>query len=152
MKNSILLALLLIFTVPIYSQEQKNSYDEALAKSLHADEDGMKNYVFCLLKAGNYTAASKDESQKLFKGHMATIYKLAQDKKLIITGSFMPNEKNYMGIFIFNVETIAEAEALVVNDPAIKAHLIDIELIPWVSSAALQEVTKIHPKIAKTKF
>lgn len=135
-----------------FSQETEAKYDESLAKSLHADEFGMKKYVFCLLKSGSNTTVSKEESKKLFEGHMTNINKLAKEGKLVVAGPFMKNDRNYRGIYIFNVETIAEAEALVATDPAIKAKLLEAELTPWYCTAALQEIPKMHDKIAKTKI
>lgn len=144
-------ALLFLITIG-YGQESKTKFDEKLAKSLNADEYGMKKYVFCLLKSGSNTTASKEESKKLFEGHMENIGKLAKEGKLVVAGPFMKNDRNYRGIYIFNVETIEEAKALVATDPAIKANLLEAELTPWYSSAALQETLKIHDKIAKKKI
>lgn len=152
MKNLLFVLAFLLFYAIGFSQETEIKYDETLAKSLHADEYGMKKYVFCLLKSGTNTTASKEESKKLFEGHMANIGKLAKEGKLSVAGPFMKNDRNYRGIYIFNVETIAEAEALVATDPAIKAKLLEAELTPWYCSAALQEVPQIHEKIAKTKM
>jgi uncharacterized protein YciI len=152
MKKILFLFFLLATSMIGFSQETKVKYDEILAKSLHADEYGMKKYVFCLLKSGTNTTASKEETQKLFEGHMANINRLAKEGKLAVAGPFMKNDRNYRGIYIFNVETIAEAEALVATDPEIKAKLLEAELTPWYCSAALQEVPQIHEKIAKTKM
>lgn len=152
MKKSILLLGFLFINVIGFSQETETKFDEKLAKSLNADEYGMKKYVFCLLKSGTNTTASKEETKKLFEGHMANIGKLAKEGKLVVAGPFMKNDRNYRGIYIFNVETVQEAEALVATDPAIKAHLLEAELTPWYSTAALQETVKIHEKISKKKI
>lgn len=152
MKNLLFAFALLLFNTIGFSQETEAKYDENLAKSLHADEYGMKKYVFCLLKSGTNTTISKEESKKLFEGHMANIGKLAKEGKLVVAGPFMKNDRNYRGIYIFNVETIDEAKALVATDPAIKANLLEAELTPWYATAALQETVKIHDKIAKTKM
>lgn len=152
MKKAILTLLLLTNLNLLFSQEANSAYDEKLAKSLNADERGMKKYVFCLLKSGTNTTATKEETQKLFEGHMANINKLAKEGKLAVAGPFMKNERNYRGIYVFNVETIEEAQALVETDPAIKANLLEAELTPWYCTAALQETIKIHEKIAKKKF
>lgn len=151
MKTSVLILLLLLFNFG-FAQETEAKYDENLAKSLKADEYGMKKYVFCLLKSGTNTTASKEESKKLFEGHMANINKLANEGKLVVAGPFMKNDRNYRGIYIFNVETVDEAKALVETDPAIKAKLLEAELTPWYCTAALQETVKIHEKIARTKM
>lgn len=136
----------------VFSQETKTTFDEKLAKSLNADEYGMKQYVFCILKTGSNTTATKEERKKLFEGHMANINKLAAEGKLVIAGPFMENDRNYRGIFVFNVKTVEEAQKLVATDPAVEAKLFDVELTPWYSSAALQQISKLHDLIAKEKF
>ena len=170
MKKPLLIFVFLVMSAIGFSQESEVKYDEALAKSLHADEYGMKKYVFCLLKSGSNTTASKEESKKLFEGQVPQeqidalnkannkdgyfydFGKLAKEGKLVVAGPFMKNERNYRGIYIFNVETIEEAKALVATDPAIKANLLEAELTPWYCTAALQEIPKMHEKIAKTKM
>lgn len=152
MKKIISFFALLLFCTIGFAQETETKFDEKLAKSLNADEYGMKKYVFCLLKSGSNTTASKEESKTLFEGHMANIGKLAKEGKLVVAGPFMKNDRNYRGIYIFNVETIEEAKALVATDPAIKANLLEAELTPWYATAALQETVKIHDKIARKKI
>lgn len=144
--------LLLLFSTFGFAQEANPDYDEALAKSLKGTENGMKAYVFCLLKTGSNTTATEQEKAKLFEGHMANIKKLAAEGKLVVAGPFMKNDRNYRGVFIFNVSTVEEAQALVESDPAVKAKIFEAELTPWYSSAALQELDKIHKKIVKKKM
>ncbi|WP_348825281.1 YciI family protein [Flavobacterium aestuarii] len=152
MKNSILSAAFLLVSIIGFSQKTESKYDENLAKSLNADERGMKKYVFCLLKTGSNTTATKEESQKLFEGHMANIGKLAKEGKLSVAGPFMKNDRDYRGIYILNVETVEEAKALVATDPAIQSNLLEAELTPWYGTAALQETLKIHEKITKKQL
>lgn len=152
MKKAILTLLLLVNLNLLFAQEANPNYDEKLAKSLNADERGMKQYVFCILKTGSNTTATAEEKSNLFKGHMANITKLAQEGKLVLAGPFMKNERNYRGLYIFNVSTIEDAKALVDTDPAVKANLLDAELTLWYGSASLQETPKIHEKITKNKF
>lgn len=150
MKKIVFVCLILCAFQTAFSQT--NTYDEKLAKSLGADDYGMRNYVFCLLKSGSNTTASKEETSKAFQGHMANIGRLAKEGKLVVAGPFMNNDRNYRGIFIFNVPTIEEAKKLVDTDPAVQAKLLDAELTLWYSSAALIEISKIHEQIAKNKF
>jgi uncharacterized protein YciI len=152
MKNAILILLLVANFNLVFSQEASSTYDEKLAKSLNADERGMKQYVFCILKTGSNTTATTEEKDNLFKGHMANITRLAQEGKLVLAGPFMKNDRNYRGLYIFNVGTIEEAKTLVATDPAVKENLLEAELTLWYGSAALQETLKIHKKIAKTKI
>jgi uncharacterized protein YciI len=149
MKNSILSIAFLCIAAIGFSQETESKYDEKLAKSLSADERGMKQYVFCLLKTGSNTTATAEEKSEFFKGHMANIGRLAKEGKLVVAGPFSKNDRNYRGIYIFNVTTIEEAKALVATDPAIQSNLLEAELTPWYGTAALQETLNIHEKIAK---
>jgi uncharacterized protein YciI len=152
MKNTFLILLFITNFNLLFSQETNSVYDEKLAKSLNADEYGMKQYVFCILKTGSNITATPEEKSNLFKGHMANINRLAKEGKLVVAGPFMKNDKNYRGIYIFNVSTIEEAKVLVATDPAIKANIFETELTLWYGSAALQETLQIHEKIAKTKI
>ena len=152
MKKLILFLLLFSFSTAIFSQETESAFDEKLAKSLNADDYGMKQYVFCLLKTGSNTTETKEETKKLFEGHMANINQLAKEGKLVVAGPFMKNERNYRGIYIFNTSSIEEAKTFVATDPAVQSKLLEAELTLWYGSAALQETLKIHDKIAKTKI
>lgn len=143
---------LLLLTISGYSQDTVSLYDEKLAQEYGADEYGMKAYVFCILKTGSNTTATKEEKTKYFEGHMANINRLAEEGKLVVAGPFMKNERNYRGIFIFNVKTVEEAQTLVETDPAVKAKIFEVELTPWYSSAALMGISKTHDKVAKTKM
>ena len=144
--------LLLLFPFIGFAQETNPEFDEKLAKSLNADDYGMKTYVFCILKTGSNTTATKEEKAKLFEGHMANINKLAAEGKLVIAGPFMKNDRNYRGVFVFNVSTIEEANALVETDPAVKAKIFEAEMTVWYCSAALQQVNELHNKVAKKKI
>lgn len=150
MKNKYLIILLLASFNLDFSQEVK--FDENLAKSLGADDYGMKQYVFCILKTGSNTTATDQERNDYFKGHMENIQRLANEGKLAVAGPFMKNDKNYRGIFVFNVATVEEAKALVESDPAVVAKIFEYELTPWYCSAALMKVNEIHETIQKTKF
>jgi uncharacterized protein YciI len=150
MKN-LLFVLVFLTTYNAIAQE-KAMYDEKLAKETGADDYGMKNYIFCILKTGSNTTATKEEKQKYFEGHMANINRLAEEGKLIIAGPFMKNDRNYRGIFILNCATIQEATVLVETDPAVAAKIFEAELTPWYSSASLLLLKGQHEKLVKTKF
>lgn len=151
MKN-IVYTFLFLSSIVSFAQEKSTSYDEKLAKETGADEYGMKNYVFCLLKTGSNTTATAEEKQKYFKGHMDNIKRLADEGKLVIAGPFMKNDKAYRGIFILNCATIEEAQKLVETDPAVVAKIFEVELTPWYSSASLILLKGQHEKVAKKSF
>lgn len=126
-------------------------YDEALAKSLGADEYGMKLYVMAFLKSGPNRTQDSITTAEIQKGHMANIQRMANEGKLVVAGPFM-DEGEIRGIYLFNVATIEEAQALTNTDPAIVAGRLIMELHPWYGSAALLQVNQNHKKIAKLSF
>jgi len=80
---------------------------------------------------------------------MANIMRMAKDGDLVLAGPFAANDQGMQGIYIFNVKTVAEAEALTATDPAIKAGRLVMELIPWYGSAAVMQVNELHQTLAK---
>ena len=146
-------AIFLCISVVTFGQtnsSKSSEYDAELAKKLGADERGMKMYVMCILKTGpndkNFKGKERDD---IFAGHFANIHNLAQQGKLAIAGPFETNERNYRGLYIFNVPTIEEAEKLVVLDPAVKAGIFIPELTLWYGSASLMATPEIHKRIEK---
>jgi len=149
MKLFVTLLLAAVSTAGI-SQTNPN-YDKALADRLGGNENGMKQYVLVILKTGSNTTTDKATTDKLFAGHMENIGRLAKEGKLVLAGPLGKNDKSYRGIFILNVKTIAEAEALLQTDPAIKEKLLDSESYIWWGSAAVSETVSIHDKIQMNK-
>jgi len=153
MKNILYLGLLILGTLSrSYAQKTNAKYDHLLADSLGADNYGMKYYSFVLLKTGTTKITDKDSVNRLFDGHMKNIQRLAKEKKLIVAGPFGKNERDYRGIFILNVKTIKEAEALLATDPAIKAGLLISEITLWYGSAALPLYLEASEKVNKFEF
>jgi len=133
------------------AQTANANYDSTLAKSLGGDDFGMKKYVLVILKTGTNTSADKEQTQKLFAGHMTNIQRLVELNKLIVAGPLGKNEMTYRGIFILNVSTFEEANTLLETDPAIKEKLLEPELFFWYGSAALPKYLEYSDKIWKTK-
>ncbi len=125
------------------------NYDKTLAQKLGADDYGMKSYMLVLLKTG--TNQTKDQTLigESFRGHMNNINRLVEEGKLIVAGPLGKNDKTYRGIFILNVTNAAEAEKLLLTDPAIKQGLLAFELYNWYGSAALGEYLEASDKIWK---
>lgn len=141
--------LILLLLISAGAFAQKPSYDSILAKKLGADERGMKKYVFCILKTGPLDVTDKVKRDSLFAGHMKNIGRMADEGKLAVAGPFMKNDRQYRGIYIFNVATIAEAQKLTETDPAIKAGVFVVELTEWYGSASLMATPEIHKKLEK---
>jgi uncharacterized protein YciI len=112
----------------------------------------MKSYILVILKTGTNTLATKAETDTAFAGHMSNMGKLVKENKLIVAGPIAKNEQNYRGIFILNVKTIAEAQAILATDPAVKAKLLAADVYNWYGSAALAAYLPYDEKMAKYKF
>ncbi len=142
------LLLLLIFCMfPAFADKTNPNFDAKLAAKYGGDEYGMKSFVLVMLKTGSNTSESKDKISELFNGHMENIERLVAENKLIVAGPMGKNDKSYRGIFILNVYTLEEAEALMQSDPAIKTQLLATELYPWYGSAALAAYLEVSDKI-----
>ncbi len=126
-------------------------FDPELATELGADDYGMKHYVIAFLKKGPNQDQSPEEVQRLQRAHMDNIGKLAEQRKLVVAGPFL-DDTELRGIYIFDVETVEEAEALTKTDPAIKAGRLVMELHPWYGSAALIKSAEIHKTISKKEI
>lgn len=148
----LLLLSILLFPMYLFSQTPNPEYDSVLTKSLGADEYGMKEYMFVLLKSGTKTVSDKAIRDSIFSAHLANIKRLADEGKLVIAGPFLNNDKSYRGIFILNVATKEAAEKLLLTDPAVKGQLLEAEIIPWYGSAALPLYLEDSKKIGKFRF
>jgi uncharacterized protein YciI len=75
-----------------------------------------------LITGPNSATNTREQKSEIFKGHMANIQKLADDGKLLIAGPFgKPRDPAWRGIFIFDVPTTKEAQALAGSDPGVIA-------------------------------
>lgn len=112
----------------------------------------MKKYVLVILKTGSTKIDHKETVDSLFRGHMVNIGRLVKIDKLVVAGPIKKNDKTYRGIFILNVNTLDEANALLTTDPAIKEKLLDTELYEWYGSAALPLYLQFHENVQKKKM
>jgi len=145
-----LIALSLLATATLATGVASPSlvYDANLAQTLGADEHGMTMYALVLLKSGPRQDLTREDSDRVFAGHMANINRLAGSGDLVFAGPLAKNDR-YRGIFILNVKTSAEAEALLATDPAVQAGLLASEIYLLYGSAALQQVTAIHHTLSQ---
>jgi len=139
------LLIALVLTATVHGQA---TYDAALAARLKADENGMKTYVMALLKAGPNRNRPREEAQKLQAAHRANINRLAAAGKLVLAGPFA-DDGELRGVYVFDVATVAEAEALTKTDPAIQAGQLVMELHPWYATAGLMTIPELHSRIEK---
>ncbi|HTK39157.1 MAG TPA: YciI family protein [Pyrinomonadaceae bacterium] len=153
------ISIICLFSVSIFQAQStastekpaNQSFDAELAKRLGADKMGMRNYILVILKTGPNTIPEGKERSDIFKGHFANIRRLADEGKLVVAGPF-DDKNDWRGMFIFNVETIEDAQKLTATDPVIKSGLMVADYHKLYCSAALMEVGNIHKKIAKENF
>jgi uncharacterized protein len=152
------LKLIFLFTLALSSaafsqapaKPASQPYDAELAKKLGGNDNGMKTYVVCILKTGPNDATIKGkEREEIFAGHMSNMQRMADAGQLAIAGPFGKNDKTFRGLYVFNVATVAEAEKLVVSDPAVKAGVFVADMTPWFGSASLMATPEIHKRITK---
>lgn len=110
----------------------------------------LDQYQFAFLKKGpNWTPTSTPETQKIQEGHMANINKMASLGKLMAAGP-MENNGDIRGIFVFKVASLAEAQGLAAEDPAIKAGRLALEWLTWTApkgiGVTLNEAFRKDPK------
>src|SRR5450432_2390403 len=112
MKKLFGLLLVLIFPFSLLkAQTSDEKYDSVLAKKLHADDYGMKNYVLVLLKPGSNTSVDKVTEDSIFHGHLDNITRLANNGSLVLARPFGKNDL-YRGLFVLNVTDVDAAKKL----------------------------------------
>jgi uncharacterized protein YciI len=139
----------LLSAVAVMGQTVNPQYDSVLAKSLGADEYGMKQYYLVILKTGSNTTANKHFKDSCFAGHFANMGKMEAAKQLVVAGPFGKNGDQFRGLFILNAPSLEAAQQLVQTDPAVHAQLLKADIYPWYGSAALPEYLKATDKIWK---
>ena len=133
------------------AEADKPAFDAELARSVGADEYGMKSYVLVVLKTGPNKVPAGAERDEMFKGHFANMKRLGAEGKLALAGPF-DGVDGWRGLFVFAVSDIEEAKQLVATDPVISKGEMIAEYHKYYGSAALMLVNGAHAKIAKKGF
>lgn len=141
--------LLMTASLIAAGQETNHDYDSIMARQLGADDYGMKTYVLVILKTGPADIQDKELRDSLFTIHFSNMDRLAAEKKLVVAGPFSTNERQYRGLFLFDVRTPEEARELVKGDPTVTSGIFDIELYQFYGSAALPVYLETAKKISK---
>ena len=128
------------------------TFDAALAQRTGADERGMRRYVLVILKTGPTRMPDGEARNTMFAGHMANIQRLSKEGQLALAGPFMDGAGDWRGLFVFAVDDIETAKALVATDPVIIKGEMIAEYHKWYGSAANMLVNELHDKVAKKSF
>lgn len=152
---SILTSAALLLPLPTLSQvaadNAKPAYDAELARSVGADDFGMRKYVLVVLKTGPNKMPPGAERDAMFKGHFANMTRLSNEGKLALAGPF-DGVDGWRGLFILAVADIESARQLVATDPVIIQGEMVAEYHGYYGSAALMLVPGAHDKVAKKRF
>lgn len=124
------------------------AFDESLAKSLGADERGMRPYVLVILKTGPTRVPAGPERDEMFKGHFANMKRLAAEGKLATAGP-LDGVDGWRGLYVFAVPEIEEARKLVATDPVVAKGEMVPEFHKYYGSAGLMLVNETHAKVAR---
>jgi uncharacterized protein YciI len=127
------------------------AYDEALARSVGADDYGMRPYVLVVLKTGPTRVPAGPERDEMFKGHFANMKRLSAEGKLALAGPFDGTD-GWRGLFILAVSTIEEAKKIAETDPVLVKGEMVAEYRKYYGSAALMMVRELHEKVQKKSF
>jgi uncharacterized protein YciI len=114
----------------------------ATSSSTAKEENGMQAYYIGFLSRGErWTSEQTEQTRALQAGHMQHIQDMAKSGKLLIAGPFMyeasDTDQNLRGIFIFDVATLEQAQALATEDPSVKAGRLKIEFRKWYGPVGL---------------
>ncbi len=129
----------------------KPGYDAELARSVGADDYGMRKYVLVVLKTGPNKLPAGAERDEMYKGHFANMTRLSNEGKLALAGPF-DGVDGWRGLFILAVADIEAARQLVATDPVIIKGEMVAEYHGYYGSAALMLVPGTHDKVAKKGF
>ncbi|MEW6050117.1 MAG: YciI family protein [Candidatus Zixiibacteriota bacterium] len=134
--------------------DQGSSVTSKISATVQADSASqppayeMKRYYMVFLRRGpNWTAERTPEVETISSGHMAHILQMEKDGKLALAGPFLDQKATdaLAGIFILDVETVEEAQALAESDPSVKAGRFSVEIIPWLGPSTLADCFNQKP-------
>jgi len=142
-------ALALLCTLSAQAQEA-TAYDAAKAQAWGANDQGLRSYVFVLLKTGPRPMPAGPARDEMFKGHFANMARLAKEGLLVYAGP-LDGVDGLRGLFIFATADQEAARRAIDTDPVIVSGEMVAELHRHFGSAALLAVNEWHPRLVKPK-
>ena len=142
--------LALLGALPGHAQETPAAYDAAKAQAWGSNDQGLRPYVFVLLKTGPKPMAAGPARDEMFKGHFANMTRLAKEGLLVYAGP-LDGKEGLRGLFILATSDMDAARKAVDTDPVIVNGEMVADLHRHFGSAALLAVNEWHPKLIKPK-
>lgn len=147
-------AALLCLAAPCRAQgvaaPARPAFDAELARSVGADENGMRSFVLVILKTGPNRVPAGPDRDAMFKGHFANINRLAAEGKLALAGP-LDGVDGWRGLFVLAVADIEEAKKHVASDPVIVQGEMVAEYHKYHGSAALMLVNDGHERVTRKR-
>jgi uncharacterized protein YciI len=123
------------------------AFDAELARTLGADQHGMRRYVLVIVKTGPTPLPQGPERDEMFRGHFANMQRLSAEGKLVLAGP-LDGVDGWRGLFILATDDLDEAARLVATDPVIVKGEMIAEYRKYYGSAALMQVRDTHGRIS----
>ncbi len=112
---------------------------------IYEDQDSlvpkeMSTYYLGLLRRGSkWSPDETSDTERIQEAHLVHIRRMFEAGDLLIAGPFT-DDGDLRGVFLFQTETLEEAQALAASDPAVKAGRLVVDIHPWkVPSGVLPE-------------
>jgi uncharacterized protein YciI len=145
----LLAACALALLGPCATQAQPaQAFDAAQAQAWGANDQGLRSYVFVLLKTGPRPMPAGPERDAMFKGHFANMERLSKEGLLVYAGP-LDGQNGLRGLFIFATKDVEAARKAVETDPVIINGEMVADIHRHMGSAALMAVTEWHPRLIK---
>ncbi|HEV8366894.1 MAG TPA: YciI family protein [Pyrinomonadaceae bacterium] len=106
-------------------------WSEDVMKKTETPQKLTTAFLAFLVRGAKWTPEKTPQTEEIQKGHMANIHRLADMKKLVVAGPF-GDDGVLRGIFVFRVDSLEEARALTLTDPAVQAGRLALDLHPWL--------------------
>ena len=151
MLMAMLTAMLALAQASVAQDAPPPEYDEALARSVGADEHGMRSYVLVILKTGPNRVPDGPGREEMFRGHFANMQRLSDEGKLALAGP-LDGVDGWRGLFVLAVSDLEEAKKLAATDPVIIKGEMVAEYHKYYGSAALMLVRDGHKRVARKPF
>jgi uncharacterized protein YciI len=114
-----------------FAVEMHPWWSEDVMKKTTTPQKMMTAYLAFLVRGDKWTPEKTPQTEAIQKAHLENINKLAEMKKLVVAGPFGDNG-TLRGIFVFRVNSIAEARELAATDPAVQAGRLALQIHTWM--------------------
>jgi uncharacterized protein YciI len=128
MEKSLLIILCCFLSLFAQAQEEPREFKYVEGDTTYL----MKRYVFCLYLSGAERSQSEEEAARLQEAHLSHLASL-ETKGLQLAGPF-GDDGEKRGVLLFDLESVAEANALIDQGPMVIHHRLDYECHPlWLA-------------------